>query len=96
MSKIDTYKHLDAGTTVSVELSMPEIAKRVCALNYGSHRLLSAMVHEMRANYTGYVKRVDAEDAKKPENQRRNLSAEDRCSPLADAIEAALNAGHYY
>jgi hypothetical protein len=96
MTRIDTYKHLDDDSKVEVELSLPEIEKRACAMNYGAHRLLSAMVHELRAKNAAYIERTRQEDAQRPENQRLNLGGDRLRSPMADAIEAALNAGHYY
>jgi hypothetical protein len=82
MPRIDSYKHLDGDSKVSVELSMEEIAQRVCALNYGAHRLLSAMAHELRKKNDEFIE--SCPDCK---GQR---------SPLADAIEELLNKGYYF
>lgn len=50
--KIDEYKHLDASYPVQLTTTMPEIVKTIVAQNYGTHRLLSALVHELRAKET--------------------------------------------
>lgn len=92
----DYYKHLDEDSKLSVELSLPEIASKVCDLNYGAHRLLSAMVDTLRSKNNDFIARIEAENKQKPENQRLILSEERKRSPLADSIEAALNAGQYY
>ena len=47
-SRIDEYKHLDKHTAMAVVLPMEQIARECVALNYGAHRLLSAMVHAIR------------------------------------------------
>lgn len=85
-TRIDTYKHLDASTKVSIELSMEDIARRCVSLNYGAHRLLSALVHELRS-----AARTQRDNA-----LRRDPSNEDRypgTSELADGIEKLLNSG---
>lgn len=82
MTRVDTYKHLDADSKLAAELSMPEVAAKVCALNHGAHRLLSAMVHELRARNEKWI----------AENPKTLLPE----SPLADGIEALLNQGHYF
>ena len=52
MRRIDQYKHLDEDPAyrIKIQLTMPELAKMVVAQNYGTHRFLSALVHELRAN----------------------------------------------
>lgn len=96
MSKLDTYKGLNEESKLTTSFSMPEVAKECCQLNYGAHRLLSAMVHQLRANRKKYVEDTWARDAALPENRRLNLHRAQMASPLADAIEAALNQDHYY
>lgn len=94
MTKIDTYSHLDADSRVTFDPTMQELAAKACALNYGAHRLLSAMVHELRDKQTTYIRLRTAEEATKSPSQRLYYLPDDERSPLADAIEAALNAGH--
>jgi len=96
MIQIDYYKHLDSDSKLTTELSMEEIAEKCCELNYGAHRLLSALVHVLRKRNVEYVQSTRNADAVKPQHKRLNLPPERERSPLADAIESALNAGHYY
>lgn len=99
MTKIDTYKHLDedyADYAVKIKFTMPEIAERCCQLNCGGHRLLSALVHALRARQLEYINYVKERDSKLPENKRLNLKPEDERSPLADGIEKLLNEGFDY
>lgn len=49
MRSIDFYKHLDDDWPLRVEMTVPEVVKAIVAQNYGTHRLLSALVHELRA-----------------------------------------------
>lgn len=51
MRHLDEYKHLDADPNyrLRMEMTIPEVVKAVVAQNYGTHRFLSAMVHELRA-----------------------------------------------
>lgn len=51
MPKLDYYKHLDEDPTyrLRMEMTMPEVVKAVVRQNYGTHRFLSALVHELRA-----------------------------------------------
>jgi hypothetical protein len=51
MTQLDEYKHLDddPNNRLRMEMTMPEVVKAVVAQNYGTHRFLSAMVHELRA-----------------------------------------------
>lgn len=88
MPQLDSHNHLNDDSKLKVELSIPDVAKQVCSLNYGAHRLLSAMVHELRAK----------NNAENLETEKRGLKVQDswRRSPLADIIESALNQGHYY
>lgn len=96
MTTIDYYEGLNRDSKLTVELDVPTVAKEICSMNYGAHRLLSAIVHELRRKNLEYVNGQHAKDAKLPENRRLNLSRERERSPLADAIESALNAGHTY
>jgi hypothetical protein len=89
MSKIDTYKHLDKDTSMSIVLPMEQIAKSCVALNYGAHRLLSALVHELRAENEKLEKKWQ------DRNPREPVSADFKNSPLADGIEKLLNDGLY-
>lgn len=82
MTEIDTYKHLDKDSKVTVELSMPELAKHVGSLNYGAHRLLSAMVHELRAKNLEHVQRTRERDMTMLEHRRLNLPVEHWPMPL--------------
>ncbi len=45
---IDCYNHLNDELPVSLTMTIPELAKVVVAQNYGTHRFLSALVHELR------------------------------------------------
>lgn len=96
MTKIDTYKHLDKESfyNLRVELNPEQVAKEFCHLNYGAHRLLSAMVHELRKKRLEEIAYYDERDKDKPVEQRLAFTKEEKRSPLADAIEAALNSGH--
>jgi hypothetical protein len=51
MTNIDSYKHLDDDPAylIKIQFTMPELVKMVVAQNYGAHRFLSALVHELRA-----------------------------------------------
>jgi hypothetical protein len=89
MSHIDFYKHLDTSDPVALAIPMDKLAREVCALNYGAHRFLSAMVHELRARNAATLE-------KWREEGHIPVLPEYEHSPLADAIEKALNEGHYY
>lgn len=90
MTQIDSYKHLDEEKAfdLKISLNMEEVAKKCCAQNYGAHRLLSSMVHELRRK----TELLNDEWNKREENQ-------DELSPyhseLADGIEKLLNQGFY-
>ena len=94
MTKIDYYKGLNEDSKLTIELSIETVAKEICAMNYGAHRLLSAMVHELRRKNTAYILAQVAKDALRPPENRLEWTDEDHKSPLADTIEAALNQGH--
>jgi hypothetical protein len=47
-SYFDCYKHLDDTDPFRITLNSEELAQLACGRNYGAHRLLSAMVHELR------------------------------------------------
>lgn len=96
MTGIDTYKHLDEDSKLRVEVSMTQLAEQICALNYGAHRLLSALVHELRRRNLATVAAWEARENDKPVDRRRIYTDEDRRSPLADAIEEALNKDGFY
>lgn len=89
MIRIDFYKHLDASDPVALTVPMDKLAHEVCALNYGAHRLLSAMVHELRAHNAATLE-------KWRKSGEIKVTSEQERSPLADAIEKTLNEGHYY
>jgi hypothetical protein len=82
MRKIDSYKHLDKDTAMTLTLPMEQIASECVRLNYGAHRLLSAMVHALREANNEYA-------AEHP-----NVPPEP--SELADGIEALLNKGLFF
>ena len=46
--RIDHYKHLDKDYPLRVEMTVPDVAAAIVAQNYGTHRFLSALVHELR------------------------------------------------
>ena len=50
MTRVDQYKHLNEENELGINLGMEEVAKFVVSRNYGAHRFLSAMVHELREN----------------------------------------------
>lgn len=52
--RFDEYKHLNGTDKFAVELDIEEIAARIVAMNYGTHRLLCALVRKLEI--------VDAED----------------------------------
>ena len=87
MARIDTYKHLGP---LQFELPMEDLAKAMCNQNYGAHRFLSALVHELRAKSKQYC-----ENRLKREPGRHIPDSESR-SPLADGIERLLNEGLFY
>jgi hypothetical protein len=91
MSQIDFYKHLDKDTAMTVTLPMEQIARDCVALNYGAHRLLSALVHELRAKNT---KRAEEYAAMYPNEKlsEGEIQPYER-SKLADGIEELLNKG---
>jgi hypothetical protein len=87
MPRIDTYKHLGP---LQFELPMENLARAMCDQNYGVHRFLSTLVHELRAKKKSLSE----------ESQKYNLSWEPETdeyrSPLADGIERLLNEGLFY
>jgi hypothetical protein len=52
MPQLDTYKHLDDLLPFRLGATIPEVARAIVAQNYGAHRLLSALVHELKAAST--------------------------------------------
>jgi DNA-directed RNA polymerase subunit L len=82
-SRIDSYKHLDKETPFTVELSMEQIARQVVQLNYGTHRLLSALVHELRAENARHA----------AEYEQRHPGSTYGPSELAEGLEKLLNQG---
>ena len=82
-TKIDTYRHLDADTSLTVKLTMTDIARDCVKLNYGAHRLLSALVHELRADNA----------LRAAEFLLRNPNEHYGDSELATGIEQLLNKG---
>ena len=83
MTGIDTYKGLDETTPMVVTLPMEMIARECVSLNYGAHRLLSAMVHALRER--------NAREAARYEKNYPGCTYGG--SELADGIEALLNSG---
>jgi hypothetical protein len=84
-SRIDEYKHLDKDTSMTITLPMEQIARECVALNYGSHRLLSALVHALR----------DANAVRAAKWEKDYPDEVYGPSELADGIEALLNKGLY-
>lgn len=85
MSCLNSYKHLNECTPLKVIYPMEQLVKDICDLNYGSHRLLSALVDELRER----ARKQDAKfTAKWPDHKAEG-------SPLADGIEVLLNKGFY-
>lgn len=77
--KKDYYVGLNKDSRLRIELDIVQVAKEICGMNYRAHRLLSAMVDELRrkndefkAKYAGRV------------------IEEYQTSPLADGIEKLL------
>ena len=69
------------------ELPMQDLAKAMCDQNYGVHRFLSALVHELRAKEKQHQERCKAQERE---------CIPDGASPLADGIERLLNDGLFY
>jgi hypothetical protein len=96
--KKDTYKHLgeDSHANVQIELSMEELARRICSRNYGAHRFLSALVDELRKQAGGeeiaYPSSTYGNEAKAGEQK---MSEGKIASPLADGIEPLLEKYFY-
>lgn len=86
---IDAYKHLDADTAMTLTLSMTQIAESCVALNYGTHRLLSALVHAIRAREKAYLEQW----ARDHPGFKGVTPYSSESSELADGIEALLNKG---
>jgi hypothetical protein len=83
----DYYKHInetDEGK-LTLQVSIPEVAEMVCSQNYGAHRLLSALVDELRKRNEKYKK----------ESESKGFKVESD-SPLAQGIEALLNKQMFY
>lgn len=51
MSKIDTYKHLNKDSKFCIELDIEDVATKIVSMNYGVHRLLSAIAQQRSAKY---------------------------------------------
>jgi hypothetical protein len=84
---MDFYKHLDEDSKLTMELSMREIAQKVNSLNYGTQRLLSAMVHVLREQMEKNHKEWLATYG--------DLKGFPQTSHLADGIEELLNKGYF-
>ena len=48
LTKAGDYDHLNDEGEFTMGLSVPEVAQKICNLNYGSHRFLTALVSELR------------------------------------------------
>jgi len=48
MSKTGTYDHLNDASKLTIEIDIPELAKMVDRMNYGTHRFLSALIPILR------------------------------------------------
>jgi hypothetical protein len=50
MSEIDSYRHLNYGnypqSKLEISIDIEELAKKIIEMNYGVHRLLSAIVRQ--------------------------------------------------
>lgn len=49
MRYMDEYKHLNKGDKFCVELDIEELAAKIIVMNYGMHRLLSALARQRLA-----------------------------------------------
>jgi hypothetical protein len=86
MPKIDSYKHLNEDSKLTMTIDMEDLVSKIASMNYGTHRFLSALVHELRKR-----RRILQEDC--AERYPNHSPVED--SPLAKGIEDLLNAGLY-
>ena len=50
MRYLDQYRHLNKASLFTVKLSLDEVAEKILAMNYGVHRLLSAIIR-LRLEY---------------------------------------------
>lgn len=88
----DMYKHLNddkgyqIGKGVPITVPMQVLAMQIFAQNYGLHRFLCEIVKLGRAQQ---AERQAEYDAKGDTDIKAT-------TPLIDAIEAAINAGHTY
>ena len=84
---IDDYNHLNKDLPYTINISVEDIAKNFINMNYGTHRLLSALVHELRNRHEIRKLKFEEESGIKHPTEK---------SPLADGIEKLLNQGFYY
>lgn len=49
----DDYKHLNNDFRFEMSLSIPEVADKIVGMNYGVHRMLSAMIDALRERWGG-------------------------------------------
>jgi hypothetical protein len=47
-SKLGSYDHMNPDSALTIKIPMEQLVKDVVELNYGAHRLLSALVRELR------------------------------------------------
>lgn len=84
MSKLDSYKDLNKNGELIIKIDIEDLVKKLTTMNYGVHRVLSALVHELRA-------RQDVLN----EYFREQYDSPPERSELADGIEELLNKGYY-
>jgi hypothetical protein len=78
--KIDEWKNLDRSEKLTMEMSIPDVAREIVRMNRGAHRMLSAMAHALREH--------------RKENPLPVSGDSD--NPMAEALEKLLNDGIYY
>ncbi len=48
MNTVDSYRHLNESSKFRIELDVEMVAAKIIGMNYGVHRLLSAIVRQLR------------------------------------------------
>lgn len=79
MPHIDYYKGLNSDDKFRVEMDIEELAEKVCSMNYGAHRMVSAIVHALRAKNAKFYS----------DNPKYTFEP----SRLAEALDEALSTG---
>jgi hypothetical protein len=80
MSKTGTYDHLNETGKLVIEIDIPELAKMVDRMNYGTHRFLSALIPILRER-----------NEKMNEIMRKDYPDYEQPCLLADGIQALLD-----